>query len=137
MVILFDYTKTQENVHSIIFSTKQQELVSRLLISRIKDNQGTLSRTEMSVFANNLHDGAVIAEVRKENELQSVKISYNKKQFYDRILNPMKTMGLVEYDSGKRVYRLSEKFHTAMTQIGKLWLDTVRNQEEQPIKILA
>ena len=51
------------------------------------------------------------------------KISYNKRQFYDRILTPMKAMGLVNYDMYKRTYSISKNFASAIQKIAEMWLE--------------
>ena len=53
---------------------------------------------------------------------KKVQVSYNKRQFYDRILTPMKSMGLVDYDMYKKKYMISDKFATALKKIGVMWL---------------
>ena len=58
---------------------------------------------------------------------KKVKLSYNKRQFYDRILTPMKAMGMIDYDLYKKVYRLSDKFNQAMIKIGLMWLKELRD----------
>ena len=62
---------------------------------------------------------------------KTVTLSYNKRQFYDRILTPMKTMGLIDYDMYKKVYRLSDKFNKLMIRIGLLWL---REIQQKPVR---
>jgi hypothetical protein len=80
------------------------------------------------MFATKLHEGTLvdstisIGPIRKE----APQISYNKRQFYDRILTPMKSMGLVDYDLYKKTYRISDKFNRLMIRIGLLWLREIR-----------
>ena len=50
-----------------------------------------------------------------------MKLSYNKRQFYDRILTPMKSMGLIDYDLYKKTYRLSDEFNRELVKIGLMW----------------
>ena len=57
---------------------------------------------------------------------KEVKLSYNKRQFYDRILTPMKGMGLIYYDLYRKTYKLSSNFNKDMIKIGLMW-----NQELQ------
>ncbi len=57
---------------------------------------------------------------------KKVKLSYNKRQFYDRILTPMKSMGIVDYDLYKKIYKISDKFNKDMLRIGLLWLKEFR-----------
>tara|TARA_Y100000034_G_scaffold133203_1_gene198066 strand:+ start:1265 stop:1645 length:381 start_codon:yes stop_codon:yes gene_type:complete len=111
------------DIFKIVFATEQQELVGRLLIEFIKENEGEITKTEMSEFATKLHEGNYITEINKEPFIgKKIKISYNKRQFYDRILTPMKSMGLIDYDMYKRSYKLSERFNKLMIKIGLLWL---------------
>ena len=63
-----------------------------------------------------------ISLVLVDKKGKKVKISYNKRQFYDRILTPMKSMGLIDYDLYKKTYRISDNFNKEMIRIGLLWL---------------
>lgn len=132
MVILFDQYNLPEDVYEIVFATEQQVLVARLLIEEMKRKDGEMGKTEMSMFATTLHEGTVISgntdsrfPVKKE-----VKISYNKRQFYDRILTPMKSMGLIDYDLYKKTYKLSEKFSKEVSKIGMMWTQEVRKPQK-------
>jgi len=124
MVILFDQFHLPENVFDIIFSTEQQALVAKLLIAHLKRNSGVIGKTEMSVFANQLHDGTVIEITRGEapfKKTERIKVSYNKRQFYDRILTPMKSMGMIDYDLYKKNYIISDRFQKVLMKIGLMW----------------
>jgi len=128
MVILFDQFNIPDNVYEIIFATSQQVMVAKLLIEQMKLKDGEIGKTEMSMFATALHDGTVL-ETKDEGPFRTkkkVKLSYNKRQFYDRILTPMKTMGLIDYDLYKKTYKLSEKFNKNMMKIGLMWLQELR-----------
>ncbi|MBW3004011.1 hypothetical protein KY328_05160 [Candidatus Woesearchaeota archaeon] len=123
MVILFDQFNMPENIFEIIFATKQQEIVGRLLIKELKAHGGELNKTEMSLFANKLHEGNYVTTLDEPGyKGKQVKLSYNKRQFYDRILTPMKSMGLVDYDLYKKTYRISDKFNKLMIKVGLMWL---------------
>ncbi|MBR9683320.1 hypothetical protein GOV03_02155 [Candidatus Woesearchaeota archaeon] len=123
MVILFDQFNLPDNVFKIIFATEQQILVGRLLFSYIKKNDGEITKTGMGVFAMRLHEeGIVVKEKEKGPLAKEIKITYNKRQFYDRILTPMRGMGLIEYDLYRKVYRLSDKFNRLMIKVGLMWL---------------
>lgn len=129
MVILFDQYNLPENIYDIIFATKQQVIVGRLLIEEMKMKDGEIGKTEMSLFATNLHEGITIetSTARGPAALKKpTKLSYNKRQFYDRILTPMKTMGIIDYDLYKKTYKLSEKFNKNMMKIGLMWLQELR-----------
>lgn len=127
MVILFDQFNLPDDIFKIVFATEQQETVGKLLIKYIKENGGEITKTEMSVFATKLHEGDMIARIDKpEFRGKDVKLSYNKRQFYDRILTPMKSMGLIDYDLYKKTYRLSDKFNKMMIRIGLMWLKELR-----------
>lgn len=128
MVILFDRFNLPEDIYEIVFATKQQIIVAKLLINMIKDNGGEINKTEMSVFATHLHEGKMVTDKLEEPEFKGkkVKLSYNKRQFYDRILTPMKSMGIIDYDLYKKTYRLSDKFNKDMIRIGLLWLKELR-----------
>ena len=128
MVILFDRFNLPEDVFEVIFATKQQIIVAKLLIEMIKDNGSEISKTEMSLFATKLHDGDLITDLIDEAPYKGkkVKISYNKRQFYDRILTPMKSMGLIDYDLYKKTYRISDKFNKDMIRVGLMWLQEMR-----------
>ena len=123
MVILFDQYNTPDNIYEIIFATEQQVVVGRMLIDEMKKAGGEIGKTEMSMFATALHDGTKITgategpfPIKKETT-----ISYNKRQFYNRILTPMKTMGLIDYDLYKKTYKISDKFSKNMMKIGLMW----------------
>lgn len=113
-----------DDVFEVVFATDQQVVVAKMLIQEVKEHGGQLGKTEMSIFANNLHDGVTIdteVSVGPIKKKEKVKISYNKRQFYDRILTPMKTMGMIDYDLYKKKYALSDKFLKALSNIGLLW----------------
>ena len=123
MVILFDQFNLPPDIYKIIFATEQQEIVGKMLIKYMWDNGGEIGKTEMSLFATALHEGkAVIREKGKSPLDQGQKISYNKRQFYDRILTPMRGMGLIDYDLYKKMYRVSDRFNKMMIKIGLMWL---------------
>lgn len=130
MVILFDQYNLPEDVFEIVFATKQQVIVARLLIEEMKQNNGQLGKTEMSMFATQLHEGIAVEGYTSGPAATKVKktfkLSYNKRQFYDRILTPMKAMGLVDYDMYKKIYTISEKFNKNMMRIGLMWLQELR-----------
>ena len=128
MVILFDRFNLPEDIFEIIFATKQQIIVGKLLIDMIKENEGEINKTEMSLFATKLHEGDLITDLLDEPPYKGkkVKISYNKRQFYDRILTPMKSMGLIDYDLYKKTYKISDKFNKDMIRIGLLWVQEFR-----------
>jgi len=124
MVVLFDRFNLPEDIFEVIFATKQQIIVAKLLINMIKENNGEINKTEMSLFATKLHEGNLITTLIEEAPYKGkkVKISYNKRQFYDRILTPMKSMGLIDYDLYKKTYKISDNFNKEMIRIGLLWL---------------
>lgn len=130
MVILFDQFNLPDDIFKVIFATEQQEVVAKLLIQYIKDNGGEIGKTEMSLFATQLHEGKLVdssAVVEKGPQIKKAPaISYNKRQFYDRILTPMKSMGLVDYDLYKKTYKISDKFNRLMIKIGLMWLREIR-----------
>ena len=127
MVILFDQFNLPEDIYDIIFSTEQQDIVGRMLINTMKLNGGVMSKTEMSLFATKLHEGNMTVTVPGPGPIKKeIKLSYNKRQFYDRILTPMKSMGLVDYDLYAKNYRISDKFNKLMIKIGLMWLREIR-----------
>lgn len=127
MVVLFDRFHLPEDVFSIIFATEQQQVVARLLIRRMIENGNTFDKSEMSDFATRLHDGRVEIEIRQEmRPVKKMKISYNKRQFYDRILTPMKGMGMIDYDMYKKKYAVSDRFNKAMIKIGLMWIRKIQ-----------
>jgi hypothetical protein len=128
MVILFDQYNLPEDIYEIIFATKQQVIVGKLLIEEMKTRDGEMGKTEMSLFATKLHEGKLVEEVSESplKPKKKVTLSYNKRQFYDRILTPMKTMGIIDYDLYKKTYKLSEKFNKNMMRIGLMWLQELR-----------
>lgn len=127
MVILFDQYNLPDDIFKILFATEQQEVVGKLLIKYMKDNGGEIGKTEMSLFATNLHEGSLEDnESRSPFKKAAPKISYNKRQFYDRILTPMKSMGLIDYDLYKKTYKISDKFNKLLIRIGLMWLREIR-----------
>ncbi len=127
MVILYDRFNLSDDIYEVIFATKQQEIVAKLLIKYMKENKGEIGKTEMSLFATKLHEGELITEIDEPAYRgKKVKISYNKRQFYDRILTPMKSMGLIDYDLYGKKYKISTKFNKDMMRIGLMWLQEVQ-----------
>ncbi|MBI2138626.1 hypothetical protein HYU13_03495 [Candidatus Woesearchaeota archaeon] len=128
MVVLFDRFNLPEDIYEVVFATKQQIIVARLLVEMMREKNGEITKTEMSFFATQLHEGKLVTDTIKEEPYRGkkVKISYNKRQFYDRILTPMKSMGIIDYDLYKKTYSLSDKFTKEMTKIGILWLKELR-----------
>jgi len=128
MVILFDRYNLPEDIFEVMFATKQQIIVAKLLVEMIKSNGNEINKTEMSLFATRLHEGELITDLIDEEPYRGkkVKVSYNKRQFYDRILTPMKSMGIIDYDLYKKTYKLSENFNKEMIRIGLLWLKELR-----------
>ncbi|MFT4282828.1 MAG: hypothetical protein ACMXX6_00195 [Candidatus Woesearchaeota archaeon] len=126
MVVLFDQYNMPESIFEVIFSTEQQVIVAKMLLDEMKLQDKEIGKTEMSLFATSLHDGIIIKSSSKSPIRKDQKISYNKRQFYDRILTPMKTMGLIDYDMYKKTYKISEKFNKNMMRIGLLWLQEIR-----------
>ena len=127
MVILYDRFNLPDDIYEIIFATKQQEIVAKLLINYMKQNNNQIGKTEMSLFATKLHEGELIGEIDEPPYIgKKVKISYNKRQFYDRILTPMKSMGLIDYDLYSKIYKISDKFNKDMMRIGLMWLQEIQ-----------
>ena len=122
MVVLFDRFNLPEDIFEIIFATNQQKIVAKELMKYMIENKSEITKTEMSVFATALHDGEYETFIdEKPYKNKKVKMSYNKRQFYDRILTPMKSMGLIDYDLYKKTYKVSNKFKNDMMKIGLLW----------------
>ncbi|MDO8741465.1 MAG: hypothetical protein Q7J54_07940 [Candidatus Woesearchaeota archaeon] len=133
MVILLDQFHLPEDIFEVIFATSQQKIVAKLLIDHMKTNDGEIGKTEMSMFANQLHEGNLVAEIDEpEFKGKKVKLSYNKRQFYDRILTPMKAMGLIDYDMYKKTYKVSRKFKEVMMEIGVMWS---KEMDKPPFKV--
>ncbi|MFP4119131.1 MAG: hypothetical protein ACLFTH_03690 [Candidatus Woesearchaeota archaeon] len=128
MVVLFNRFSLPDNVLEIVFATTQQVEVAKLLIDNMKLNGNEIGKTEMSMFASALHEGKIVEQEGEGpfGKKKKVKVSYNKRQFYDRILTPMKTMGMIEYDMYKKTYKLSESFNKDMMRIGLMWLQELR-----------
>ncbi|MBW2975361.1 hypothetical protein KY366_06600 [Candidatus Woesearchaeota archaeon] len=123
MVILFDRFNLSEDIFEIIFATPQQKIVGEVLINYMKDNGGEITKTQMSLLATELHEGRFVTVINEEPyKGKEVKLSYNKRQFYDRILTPLRGMGMIDYDLYKKVYRISDRFNKEMIRIGLMWL---------------
>ena len=134
MVILFDQFHLPDDIFEVVFATEQQVIVGRLLVEEFKQNGGMLGKTEMSLFANRLHEGTVIEmqeEVGPVKRTKKVQISYNKRQFYDRILTPMRSMGMIDYDMYKKKYMISDKFNNSLKKIGLMWVQEVNKPARQ------
>jgi hypothetical protein len=128
MVLLFDQYHLPEDIFMVVFATEQQVIVGRLLVEEFKRNGGSLGKTEMSLFANRLHDGTVIdvvEELGPVKRTKKVNVSYNKRQFYDRILTPMRSMGMIDYDMYKKKYMISDKFNNSVKKIGLMWVQEI------------
>lgn len=128
MVILFDQYNLPEDIFKVIFATEQQEVVAKMLIKYMWENSGEIGKTEMSVFANALHAGDSVVK-EKKSPLEEEQISYNKRQFYDRILTPMRSMGLIEYDLFRKTYKVSDRFNKLMIKIGLMWLREIEKSK--------
>lgn len=136
MVILFDRFHLPTDIYEVIFSTPQQVIVAKLLINKMKEEGGSLGKTGMSMFATQLHDGIILneEEIGSKNPMKrKIKISYNKRQFYDRILTPMRSMGMIDYDMYKKKYAVSNKLNNSLIQIGLMWGKEV--SRKQPTQI--
>ncbi len=122
MVILFDRNNIPEDVFEVIFATNQQKIVGKELIKYIIQNKGEVTKTEMSLFATGLHEGKYETTIDEPQfRGKKVRLSYNKRQFYDRILTPMKAMGLIDYDLYKKTYKITTRFQSDMMKIGLMW----------------
>ena len=65
MVILFDMYNLPDDIFEVVFATEQQVVVGRMLIDEIKSQGGEMGKTEMSVFANRLHEGTTIEVIEQ------------------------------------------------------------------------
>ena len=127
MVILFDRYNLPSDVFGVIFATEQQIIVGKELIKYLISNGGEVTKTEMSYFATQLHEGTYETMLKDgEFRQKKVKLSYNKRQFYDRILTPMKSMGLIKYDLYKKNYFVSTDFSKDLMKIGVMWKERLR-----------
>ena len=132
MVILFDQFHLPDDIFEIVFATTQQRIVAKVLIKTLKEKSNEMNKTEMSFFATKLHDGQFVTEIEEPGyEGKKVKLSYNKRQFYDRILTPMKSMGMIDYDLYKKTYRLSDAYNKEMIKIGLLWLRELKKSASE------
>ena len=78
MVVLFDQFNLPDDIFVIIFATKQQVVVSKLLIRHMKEKGGEIGKTEMSLFATKLHEGEIVTTIDEpEYRGKKVKISYS------------------------------------------------------------
>ncbi|MBD3361596.1 hypothetical protein GF358_02260 [Candidatus Woesearchaeota archaeon] len=127
MVILYDRFNMPDDVFGIIFATDQQIIVAKELVRFIIENSGEITKTQMSLIATKLHDGVYECTMTEGKfKGKKVKLSYNKRQFYDRILTPMKSMGMIDYDLYKKTYKLSTKFSNDLMKIGIKWKERLR-----------
>jgi len=129
VVILFDQYNLSSDIYEIIFATPQQKIVGRVFFDFLKQNNGVVSKVKLSLFATKLHEGKVITQIEEEPFIgKHVKLSYNKRQFYDRILTPMRAMGLIDYDLYQKTYKISENFNNALSNVGILWSKEVKKK---------
>ena len=127
MVILYDRFNLSEDIFNIVFATEQQVIVAKELIKYMVENGREVTKTQMSYFATELHDGkyeTVLQDGPFKNK--KVKLSYNKRQFYDRILTPMKSMGLISFNLYTKTYAISTDFSKDMMKIGVMWKDGLK-----------
>lgn len=123
MVILYDRFNLPDDVFEVIFATDQQIIVGRELIKYMIAKKGEIDKATMSEFATQLHEGNYICVLDKgPNKGKKAKLNYNKRQFYERILTPMKSMGLIDYDLYKKTYKISTKFAQDLVNIGNMWV---------------
>jgi hypothetical protein len=133
MVVLFDQYNLSEDVFEIIFATPQQVEVAKMLVSEMKKHKLELDKTQMSDFATTLHDGVTVKKTVKVGPATQTKtetVSYNKRQFYDRILTPMKSMGMIDYDLYKKTYRLSDKFARSAQKLATMWTEEAKRLKQ-------
>ncbi len=122
MVILFDRFNLPTDIYEVIFATEQQIIVAEALMREMKQKGGELTKSQMSDFATRLHEGKLITKINRAPFVgKTIKLSYNKRQFYDRILTPMKSMGLIYYDLYKKIYKISDSFVQELNRIGQMW----------------
>ncbi|MEM4282580.1 MAG: hypothetical protein QXU88_01700 [Candidatus Woesearchaeota archaeon] len=127
MVVLFDRFNLPDDIFEIIFATTQQKIVAKELIKYLIANGGEVSKSLMSIFATQLHENKYEAMLDiPPYKGKKVRLGYNKRQFYDRILTPMKAMGLIDYDLYKKTYKISTKFSSDMMRIGLMWKRELR-----------
>ena len=132
MVILFDQFHLPEDIFEIVFATTQHRIVAKVLIKSLKEKNNELNKTELSIFATMLHEGQFVTELEEPGyEGKKVKLSYNKRQFYDRILTPMKSMGMIDYDLYKKTYSVSDAFNKELIKIGLLWLRELKKSASE------
>jgi len=130
MVILFDRFNLPDDIFEIVFATNQQKIVAKELVKYIFKKKGEITKSEMSSFATQLHDGEYTTTLEDgEYKGKKVKLSYNKRQFYDRILTPMKSMGLIDYGLYKKTYKITVKFEIDVQKIGEMWTKYVRKMK--------
>ena len=129
MVILIDQYNLPEDIYKVIFATEQQEVVAKMLVHYMFSNGGEIGKTEMGVFASKLHEGEAI-KGKNRQLITEEQLSYNKRQFYDRILTPMRGMGLIDYDLYSKRYKISDSFNKLMIKVGLLWLREIDRQKK-------
>ena len=124
---LMDQVRHVLRYHHYAYRTEQTYcdwIEQYIKFHKCKKHPGEMGKTEMGLFAQKLHDGELVVKEPARGPILSreEKLSYNKRQFYDRILTPMRGMGLIDYDLYKKTYKLSEKFNRMMMKIGLMWL---------------
>jgi len=130
MVILFDRFNLPDDIFEIVFATNQQKIVAKELVKYIFKKKCEITKSEMSSFATQLHEGEYTTTLEDgEYKGKNVKLSYNKRQFYDRILTPMKSMGMIDYDLYKKTYKITVKFEIDVQKIGEMWTKHIRKMK--------
>ncbi|MEM0230661.1 MAG: hypothetical protein QXW00_02520 [Candidatus Woesearchaeota archaeon] len=129
MVILFDKFNLPDDIYEIIFATEQQIIVAQALIREMKLKGGQMTKAQMSDFATRLHEGKLETKIDRVPYIgKKLRLSYNKRQFYDRILTPMKSMGIIYYDLYKKIYRISDDFSKQLSIIADKWLAEMKKE---------
>ena len=123
MVVFFDRYNLPKDVFEVVFESNQDRIIAKLLFHQLKERGGQMTKTEMSLFANKLHEGELLAELNEPGyKGKTVKLTFDKRQLYDRILTPMKSLGMIDYDAFTKSYSLSDKLHRTLMEIGIMWL---------------
>ena len=61
------------DIFEIIFATKQQRIIAKVLVKAMRDNRNSFTKTEMSFLATQLHDGKYVTEI-DEPEFKGKKV---------------------------------------------------------------
>lgn len=132
MTILFNSNEMSDIVQ-IIFPLENQWKCAKLLIEYIKSHN-YISKAQISKLADLLNEGNLkelgeeFYDLNSKLDFELEVLKYNRKQFYSRIVGPMKEMGLINLGLYDKKYRLSLEFLDNLEKLKELWSQIIKKQ---------